>query len=70
MDMAFAKEFVVPLEPEDLRKQLLEDVPRLYASYQDYWRKLVKELKLVQEKCHYLYKELRYGTIRGFIKPL
>lgn len=70
MDMAFAKEFVVPLEPEDLRKRLLEDVPKLYASYQDYWRKLVKELKLVQEKCHYLYKELRYGAIRGFIKPL
>jgi acetyl-CoA carboxylase carboxyltransferase component len=70
MDMAFAKEFVVPLEPEDLRKRLLKDVPKLYASYQDYWKKLVKELKLVQEKCQYLYKELRYGSIRGFIKPL
>jgi acetyl-CoA carboxylase carboxyltransferase component len=70
MDMAFAKEFVVPLEPEDLRKRLLDDVPKLYASYQDYWGKLVKELKFVQEKCHYLYKELRYGAIRGFIKPL
>jgi len=70
MDMAFANEFVVPLEPEDLRKRLIEDVPKLYASYQDYWVKLVQELMFVREKFPSLYKELRYGAIRGFIKPL
>jgi acetyl-CoA carboxylase carboxyltransferase component len=70
MDMAFANEFVEPLEPEDLRKQLIEDVPKLYASYQDYWRKLVQELKHVQQKCPGIYKELRYGAMRGSIKPL
>lgn len=70
MDMAFTEGFVVPLEPKDLRKRLVEDVTQLYESYQEYWRKLAKELELVQEKCHYFHEELRCGTIRGIIKPL
>jgi acetyl-CoA carboxylase carboxyltransferase component len=70
MDLAFAGNFVVPLEPAALRQRLLEDIPHLYAAYQDYWRKLVHEWKQVQVQCPHLARELRYGAIRGLIHPL
>jgi acetyl-CoA carboxylase carboxyltransferase component len=70
MDLAFAGNFVVPLEPEALRPRLVEDIPRLYAVYQDYWRELVRELELVQAQCPHLARELRYGALRGLIHPL
>ena len=70
MEVAFSQEFVVPLEPEDLRQRLLEDVPGLYTAYRRYWEKLLQEMEWVQEKCLRLHKELRYGAIRGFIKPI
>jgi hypothetical protein len=61
---------VTPLEPEDLRQRLVEDVPQLYAAYQEYWHTLVGELDLVRERCPDLWQELRYGAIRGLIQPL
>ena len=70
MEMAFSQEYVVPLEPEDLRERLLEDVRGLYTAYRRYWKKVVQEMELVPEKCPGLHKELRYGAIRGFIKPI
>jgi acetyl-CoA carboxylase carboxyltransferase component len=70
MDLAFAGNFVVPLEPEALRSRLVEDIPCLYAAYQDYWRELVRELELVQAQCPHLARELRYGALRGLIHPL
>jgi acetyl-CoA carboxylase carboxyltransferase component len=70
MDLAFAGNFVVPLEPEALRPRLVEDIPHLYAAYQDYWRELVRELELVQAQCPHLARELRYGALRGLIHPL
>jgi len=70
MDLAFAERLVVPLEPEELRQRLLEDVPRLYAEYHAYWQTLRQELALVQTYCPYLHRELRYGAVRGRIRPL
>jgi len=70
MRLAFEGHFVTPLEPEALRQRLVEDVPQLYAAYQDYWRTLVRELDLVREQCPALWDELRYGAIRGLIQPL
>lgn len=70
MDLAFAGNFVVPLEPENLRQRLVEDVPQLYAAYQNYWRELVCEWERVQAQCPHLARELRYGAIRGLIHPL
>jgi propionyl-CoA carboxylase beta chain len=70
MHLAFATGLVVPLEPEKLRQRLVEDVPQLYAEYQTYWRALVQELEQVQAHCPHLYRELRYGAIRGMIHPL
>jgi len=48
----------------------VEDVPHLYAAYQEYWYTLVRELDLVREQCPALWNELRYGAIRGLIQPL
>jgi acetyl-CoA carboxylase carboxyltransferase component len=70
MRLAFEGRFVMPLEPEALRQRLVEDVPQLYAAYQEYWHTLVRELDLVQEHCPTLWHELRYGAIRGLIQPL
>jgi acetyl-CoA carboxylase carboxyltransferase component len=70
MRLAFEDHFVTPLEPEALRQRLGEDVPQLYAAYQEYWHTLVHELDLVQEHCPTLWHELRYGAIRGLIQPL
>jgi acetyl-CoA carboxylase carboxyltransferase component len=70
MDLAFTGNFVTPLEPEDLRQRLVDDIPQLYADYQDYWQALVREVEWMQQQCPYLYWELRYGTLRGLIHPL
>jgi acetyl-CoA carboxylase carboxyltransferase component len=70
MRLAFEGHFVTPLEPEALRQRLVEDVPRLYAAYQEYWSTLVGELDLIHMQCPALWDELRYGAIRGFIQPL
>jgi len=70
MDLAFKGNFVEPLEPEDLRQQLVDDIPSLYSAYQDYWRTLERDMELVQRQCPRLYHELRYGTLRGLIHPL
>ncbi|ETW94638.1 MAG: hypothetical protein ETSY1_33980 [Candidatus Entotheonella factor] len=70
MNLAFEGHFVDPLEPEDLRQRLVDDVPALYRAYQDYWHALVREMELVRQQCPQLYHELRYGTLRGLIHPL
>jgi propionyl-CoA carboxylase beta chain len=70
MRLAFAGRFVGPLEPEALRQRLVTDLPDMYAQYQDYWQTLVRELDMVQAQCPTLYRELRYGAIRGLIHPL
>lgn len=70
MDLAFKGSFVEPLEPEDLRQRLVDDIPCLYHAYQDYWHAVVREVELVQHQCPQLYHELRYGTLRGLIHPL
>jgi propionyl-CoA carboxylase beta chain len=70
MRLAFEGHFVIPLEPEALRQRLLVDVPEMYAQYQEYWKTLVDELRVVQAQCPNLYRELRYGAIRGLIHPL
>jgi propionyl-CoA carboxylase beta chain len=70
MRLAFAGHFVVPLEPEDLRQRLVQDVPQLYAAYQAYWHTLVNALDLVQQRCPELWHEWRGGAIRGLIQPL
>jgi acetyl-CoA carboxylase carboxyltransferase component len=70
MRLAFDGHFVVPLEPEALRQRLLTDIPAMYAQYQDYWQTLVRELDLVQTQCPTLFRELRYGALRGLIHPL
>ena len=70
MRLAFEGHFVRPLEPEALRQRLVEDVPQLYAAYQEYWSTLVRELDLVRERCPALWNELRYGAIRGLVQPL
>ena len=70
MDLAFAGGFVVPLEPENLRQRLVEDIPQLSAAYKEYWQTVVGELELVRERCPQLHQELRYGTLRGLIHPL
>jgi propionyl-CoA carboxylase beta chain len=70
MDLAFAGNFVVPLEPENLRQRLVEDIPLLYTAYQDHWQALVREWERVQAQCPHLARELRYGAIRGLIHPL
>ncbi len=70
MDLAFAEDFVVPLEPEDLRQQLVDDIPHLYAAYRDYWKALARDMHVLQDQCPHLYRELRHGTIRGLIHPL
>lgn len=70
MRLAFEGRFVTPLEPEALRQRLVEDVPQLYAAYQEYWRTLMDELELVRQQCPGLWNELRYGAIRGLIQPL
>jgi propionyl-CoA carboxylase beta chain len=70
MDLAFSGDFVEPLEPEELRQRLVDDIPSLYVAYQDYWRGLVRDIELVQQQCPQLYHELRYGTLRGLIHPL
>jgi acetyl-CoA carboxylase carboxyltransferase component len=70
MRLAFAGRFVEPLEPEALRQRLVTDLPDMYRQYQDYWQTLVRELEIVQTQCPTLYRELRYGAIRGLIHPL
>jgi acetyl-CoA carboxylase carboxyltransferase component len=70
MRLAFEGHFVVPLEPEELRQCLVRDVPAMYTEYQAYWKTLVEELHTVQAQCPTLYRELRYGAIRGLIHPL
>jgi acetyl-CoA carboxylase carboxyltransferase component len=70
MDLAFDGGFVQPLEPEDLRQCLVNELPKLYAKYQVYWQTLRNELEDVRKQCPHLYNELRYGAIRGFIHPL
>jgi hypothetical protein len=70
MDLAFNGNFVAPLEPEDLRQRLVDDIPSLYLAYQDYWRDLVRDIEFVEHQCPQLYRELRYGTLRGLIHPL
>jgi propionyl-CoA carboxylase beta chain len=70
MNLAFAERLVVPLEPEELRQRLLEDVPQLYAAYRAYWQTLSQELALVQTHCPHLQRELRSGAVRGRIRPL
>jgi acetyl-CoA carboxylase carboxyltransferase component len=70
MRLAFAGRFVSPLEPEALRQCLVTDLPDMYVQYQDYWQTLVRELDMVQAQCPTLYRELRYGAIRGLIHPL
>ena len=70
MDLAFSGDFVEPLDPEDLRRRLVEDIPVLYRDYQAYWRGLARELELVQQQCPLLYRELRHGALRGLIHPL
>jgi propionyl-CoA carboxylase beta chain len=70
MRLAFEGRFVGPLEPEALRQCLVVDLPDMYVQYQDYWQTLVRELDIVQAQCPTLYRELRYGAIRGLIHPL
>ena len=70
MRLAFEGNFVMPLEPEELRQRLVRDVPAMYAEYQAYWKTLVEELDTVRTQCPTLYRELRYGAIRGLIHPL
>lgn len=70
MRLAFEGGFVVPLEPEALRQRLMMDLPEMYTQYQDYWQTLVRELDVLQTQCPVLYRELRYGAIRGLIHPL
>jgi acetyl-CoA carboxylase carboxyltransferase component len=70
MRLAFDGAFVTPLEPEALRQRLVEDVPALYAQYQEYWQSLVRDLEAVQTQHPDLYRELRHGAIRGSIHPL
>ena len=70
MDLAFSGDFVEPLEPEDLRQQLVADIPALYRDYQAYWRELARELDVARQQCPQLYHELRYGALRGLIHPL
>jgi hypothetical protein len=70
MDLALAKHLVRPLKPEELRQRLVEDVPHLYGEYQVYWQALMQELAWVQARCPRLYRELRYGAVRGCVRPL
>lgn len=70
MRLAFDGQFVMPLEPEELRQRLVDDVPTLYTDYQAYWTTLVQELEHVRTQCPALWNELRYGAIRGLIRPL
>jgi propionyl-CoA carboxylase beta chain len=70
MRLAFEGRFVGPLEPEALRQCLVVELPDMYVQYQDYWQTLVRELDMVQAQCPTLYRELRYGAIRGLIHPL
>jgi propionyl-CoA carboxylase beta chain len=70
MRLAFEGHFVRSLEPEALRQRLVADVPEMYAQYQEYWQTLVGELDMVRAQCPHLYRELRYGAIRGLIHPL
>jgi hypothetical protein len=70
MRLAFEGHFVEPLEPEALRQRLVAALPDMYVQYQDYWQTLVRELDMVQAQCPTLYRELRYGAIRGLIHPL
>jgi acetyl-CoA carboxylase carboxyltransferase component len=70
MRLAFEGAFVTPLEPEALRQRLVEDVPALYVQYQDYWQSLVRDLEVVRTQHPTLYRELRYGAVRGLIQPL
>lgn len=70
MDLAFAGGFVTPLEPEQLRPCLVEQVTALFTAYQAYWQTLQQELDLVREQCPQLFAELRSGAVRGLIHPL
>ena len=70
MALAFSGQFVEPLEPEDLRQRLVEDITQLYTAYQTYWKDMVREIHLLEKRCPHLYRELRYGTLRGLIRPL
>jgi propionyl-CoA carboxylase beta chain len=70
MVLAFSGQFVEPLEPGDLRQRLVDDMPQLYAAYRTYWQDLVGEIHLLQNQCPHLYRELRYGALRGLIHPL
>jgi propionyl-CoA carboxylase beta chain len=70
MNLAYIGSFVAPLRPEELRERLVEEVPRLYTEYCAYWQALKQELALAQTQCPHLYRELRYGAVRGGIQPL
>jgi propionyl-CoA carboxylase beta chain len=70
MDLAYTEDLVTPLEPEELRQCLVEDVPQLYAEYQAYWHTIEQELALVRTHCPHLYRDLRYGAVRGLVQPL
>lgn len=70
MDLAFSGDFVTPLEPEELRQRLVEDIPQLYADYKAYWQTLQQEVALLKQQCPHLHDELRYGAMRGLIHPL
>jgi acetyl-CoA carboxylase carboxyltransferase component len=70
MRLAFEGKFVEPLEPEDLRRRLVEDLPPLYAAYQAYWQLLMQELQRAATESPTLFHELRYGALRGLIHPL
>ena len=53
-----------PLEPEALRQRLVTISLTCMCSIRN-WQALVRELDMVQARCPTLYRELRYGAIRG-----
>jgi acetyl-CoA carboxylase carboxyltransferase component len=70
LNLAYKGGFVGPLRPEELRPRLVEEVTRLYTEYCAYWQALKQELAVAQLQCPHLYRELRYGAVRGYIHPL
>jgi propionyl-CoA carboxylase beta chain len=70
MNLAYKDGFVGPLRPEELRLRLVEEVTRLYTEYDVYWQALKQELEVAQLHCPHLYRELRYGAVRGYVQPL
>jgi hypothetical protein len=42
----------------------------MYEAYQAYWQTLVQELQRAETESPTLFRELRYGALRGLIHPL